>query len=423
MTSLANDLHKHALFTLPIELVVEDMLPRSKVQLPIGNRHHDLAAHDLPFVMSISIVLAGAIVMVTLGRRIERGQFLQPCVVVVMQAGFVVINENRCSNVHRVHEHSDEANARVKNDQDLVAAIEPSLLVTQGRMISLTTPYSPRGYVYNTWKRDWGNNDGATLVWRAPSRLMNPLLSEAFIQRKLEEDPSRNRAEYLAEWREDVEIWLPRSVIEKAVMPGQGDSFPMPGEKYYGFTDMSGGRRDDAALAISFRDEGKVRFAFIKRWRAPFNPYEIIQQQADILKRYRCNRVTGDRYTGGDDLGAWSEPSEDLYERSLTVLRYHEIRRDEALEAYNTYHKSLLAALSAAQKQETTLYLPDRDAALSEFKRLKGALARAQKDFMIAEAAVKDHTPHWMQLREAEKVKTLEVVQSFRDSIAEAAAF
>ena len=246
---------------------------------------------------------------------------------------------------------SDEANARVKNDQDLVAAIEPSLLVTQGRMISLTTPYSPRGYVYNTWKRDWGNNDGATLVWRAPSTLMNPLLSEAFIKRKLEEDPSRNRAEYLAEWREDVEIWLPRSVIEKAVVPGQGDSFPMPGEKYNGFTDMSGGRRDDAALAISFRDEGKVRFAFIKRWRPPFSPYEIIQQQADILKRYRCNRVTGDRYSA---------------EFTASAFRAYGIAYQPSVKNKSELYGELLPMLCS-----NSVALPDNDVLISQLAGLE----------------------------------------------------
>src|SRR6185436_16063304 len=45
--SLADDLDQHALPAPAVELAVEDLLPRSEVELPRGDRHHDLATHHL----------------------------------------------------------------------------------------------------------------------------------------------------------------------------------------------------------------------------------------------------------------------------------------------------------------------------------------------------------------------------------------
>ena len=63
---------------VPVELAVEDLLPRAEVELALGDRHHDLAAHDLPLVVGVGVVLARAVVVVALRRRIERGQFFEP---------------------------------------------------------------------------------------------------------------------------------------------------------------------------------------------------------------------------------------------------------------------------------------------------------------------------------------------------------
>ena len=43
-----NDLDQHPLPPAPVELAVEDPLPRAKVETAVGHRHHNFAAHDLP---------------------------------------------------------------------------------------------------------------------------------------------------------------------------------------------------------------------------------------------------------------------------------------------------------------------------------------------------------------------------------------
>ena len=63
---LPDNLDEHALRSASVELAIEDLLPRAKIQLPFCDRHHDLAAHDLALVVGVGIILAGAVMMIPL---------------------------------------------------------------------------------------------------------------------------------------------------------------------------------------------------------------------------------------------------------------------------------------------------------------------------------------------------------------------
>ena len=52
----ANDLDQHPLPASPVELTVEYLLARALVRLPIGDRHHHFAAHDLALHLGIGVV-------------------------------------------------------------------------------------------------------------------------------------------------------------------------------------------------------------------------------------------------------------------------------------------------------------------------------------------------------------------------------
>jgi len=62
--SVPDRLDQDALRTPAIEFPVEDLLPRSEVQLAIRDGDDDLAAHDLPLVVRVSVVLSGPIVAI-----------------------------------------------------------------------------------------------------------------------------------------------------------------------------------------------------------------------------------------------------------------------------------------------------------------------------------------------------------------------
>lgn len=187
---------------------------------------------------------------------------------------------------------------RVKSDTELIRAIKPSLATTKGKLICIGSPYAKRGWTYQTYKKHFGNNAGRTLVWNCPSRTMNPTLPQSVVDEAIAEDMQAAKSEYLGEFRDDVGEFLPRDVIERLVVPGRVELLPQPDRKYQAFVDVSGGRGDDAALAVAHRDRERrtVVLDLLKRWKPPFSPQTVINEMAEHLRRYNLRRVTGDNY-------------------------------------------------------------------------------------------------------------------------------
>ena len=70
---------------MAIELAVEDLLPRTEVQLALRDRHDDFAPHHLPLQVGVGVFLAGPVVGISLRRRIKRSELLQALLEFLMQ--------------------------------------------------------------------------------------------------------------------------------------------------------------------------------------------------------------------------------------------------------------------------------------------------------------------------------------------------
>jgi hypothetical protein len=57
------------------------------------------------------------------------------------------------------------------------------------------------------------------LVVKAESRLFNPTIPAEDIERALEEDPDRARAEWLGEFRRDVEGYVTQEALDAVIIP------------------------------------------------------------------------------------------------------------------------------------------------------------------------------------------------------------
>jgi hypothetical protein len=134
------------------------------------------------------------------------------------------------------------------------------------------------------------------LVVRAPTRAFNPLIPQEIIDAKIAEDPAANRAEYLAEFRDDVGGWMLAEIIESAVDSGIRVRPPVAGVKYAAFADPSGGARDSFTLAIAHLDGQNVILDCLHEIKAPFDPAVATFEMAAILKQYGLASVTGDKY-------------------------------------------------------------------------------------------------------------------------------
>ena len=103
-SSSSDDFYEHPFLPSPVKLAVENLLPGTEIEFPFGHGHDDLPTHNLPLQVSIPVVFPCAVVAI-IGNRLVRGKFLQPLLVILMQAGLVVINEDGSGDVHGIHEH------------------------------------------------------------------------------------------------------------------------------------------------------------------------------------------------------------------------------------------------------------------------------------------------------------------------------
>jgi hypothetical protein len=122
-------------------------------------------------------------------------------------------------------------------------------------LLCASSPYARRGELWNAYRKHFGQQDDPVLVWQAPTRVMNPSVPESTIQAAIEEDPARFTAEYLAQFRSDIESFVNRDAVEACISLGTRERAPVPGVRYHGFVDPSGGSSDSMTLAIAHKDK------------------------------------------------------------------------------------------------------------------------------------------------------------------------
>jgi hypothetical protein len=184
-------------------------------------------------------------------------------------------------------------------DREILKALRPSLATTGGLLACISSPHAKRGELYGTFKRHFGSTGHPLiLVAKAPSRTMNPSLSQRVVDRAYEEDPEAASAEYGAEFRGDLEIFITRDAIEACVAAGVTVHAPLDGVTYFGFVDPSGGSSDSMTLAIAHNERGRVVLDCIVERKAPFSPDSVVGEFAATLESYRISTVVGDRYAG-----------------------------------------------------------------------------------------------------------------------------
>jgi hypothetical protein len=223
-------------------------------------------------------------------------------------------------------------------DREIYVALRPAMsTIPDSMLISISTPYSKQGLLYEAHKEYFGKDESdEVLVWQAPSIVMNPTLSERMIDKELQKDLSAGRAEWLAQFREDIESFLALEVIERVVISGRLELPYVEGVKYFAFTDPSGGGADSFTLSIGHRESGKLVQDVLKARRG--DPHQTVKDYAETLKKYHIREVTGDRYAGSWVSGAFRKES--------IIYRVSELNKSELyLEALPHFNPGLIELL------------------------------------------------------------------------------
>lgn len=205
-------------------------------------------------------------------------------------------------------------------DKEILAAVRPSLAtIPDSLLIGISTPYSRAGVLYEQFKRYWGKASGP-LIWRAATSLMNPTIDKGIISEALKDDPSAARAEWEAEFRADIEAFMPPEFIEAVVVPGRYEVPRLEGVTYSAFCDPSGGRQDSMTLGIAHKaKDGMTVLDALREQRPPFQPKNIVEEFSQTLKTYRIVEIESDRYAAEWVSGAFREHGIEVKNSSLTA--------------------------------------------------------------------------------------------------------
>jgi hypothetical protein len=216
-------------------------------------------------------------------------------------------------------------------DYEVLHALRPGMATIPGAMLlCASSPYAQRGALFDAWRKHFGKDGDPVLVWQAPTKTMNPTVPQHVIDAALEADPSAAAAEYLAQFRTDVESFVSRDVVDAAVVPGRHELPRTNGVRYVGFVDPSGGSNDAMTLAICHLGGERVVLDLVRERRPPFSPDDVTAEFAALLKAYGVGIVRGDRYGGlwprerfavhGIEYHTADKPKSDLFRDLLPQL-------------------------------------------------------------------------------------------------------
>ena len=248
-------------------------------------------------------------------------------------------------------------------DTEILSALRPAMATLGGKLIALSSPYAKRGALWDTYRRHYGK-PGNILVAQAPTRTMNPLISERVIDKAMDLDPEAARAEYMAQFRSDLEQFLVREVVDAAIRTAPLELPFDKAHRYFAFVDPAGGGQDEFTLAIGHK-EGDDTVVDVLRARRGV-PAEITAGYAALLKSYGIRRATGDKYAG-----SW--PGDEF--------KKHDIKYTTSEKPKSGLYLDLLPALNSGRVE-----LPPDDRLVNQLIGLERRTARGGRDSI-------DHAP------------------------------
>jgi hypothetical protein len=101
--------------------------------------------------------------------------------------------------------------------------------------------------------------------------------------------------------------------VEGAIIPGRKVLRPQPGVALQAFCDLSGGRNDDATLAIAHNRDGVGVLNLLidqgakARVNGVFSPESAVKRFAMVLKQFGLSTVTGDQYAAEWPIGSFQQ--------------------------------------------------------------------------------------------------------------------
>lgn len=186
-------------------------------------------------------------------------------------------------------------------DTEVFRAVLPGMMTlrSDATLIGISSPYRRGGLLYQKYKAHYGES-GPVLVVKGASMTFNPSLDPEEIAGEIAADPAAGEAEYLGNFRNDVDGFLTFELVNAAVDTGVTVRPPMSGPSYFAFVDSAGGTGKDAfTLGIAHREQQRVILDCAHEVKPPFSAESAVEDCARIVKEYGLTHVVGDKWAKG----------------------------------------------------------------------------------------------------------------------------
>jgi hypothetical protein len=187
-------------------------------------------------------------------------------------------------------------------DTEVVRSLTPAMVQFPNRkLILLGSPWVKAGVLFERWERRFESND--RLVLHCPTPLMNPLIPAEELAREQQSDPQNYRREFMAEWLDDVDQFLPDSDIAIAVRTGVREIAPVDALKggYFAAIDASSLTGRDRFVfgigqrAASGRAGVGLKLNLLRGWTRS-TVSQVCDEVAAICQTYGIRTVIADQH-------------------------------------------------------------------------------------------------------------------------------
>ena len=185
----------------------------------------------------------------------------------------------------------------IKADFEIYNSLSPRLAqFSGGKTGFFSTPAARQGQHWEWYHEGFMIPGRAT--FQVTSKLMNPTLDDAFLERQKARDIDNYRREFEAEFAERVAAYLPSEKID-AASTVIGDVPPQYGKRYHLGIDQSGlSGRDRFAAAVSHKENDQIIIDSVRSWDS-VDADEILMGIKQLKDSYRIHSAIIDRYAGG----------------------------------------------------------------------------------------------------------------------------
>jgi hypothetical protein len=188
----------------------------------------------------------------------------------------------------------------VANLPDLLEAVRPTLITTSGKLIMLSSPGAKEGPIFDIWQARNENPD--IFCFKAPSAVLNPSISSAALAKERKHGEAYFRREFLAEFVEAQNPFLPTAALEAAIVRGKIEFQPEPSD----FATVAGidlaDKKDDCALCVSTVREiaGKRKVVVLigKTWKPSRDGHvvpRVLEEMGALCKAFNVGQAKGDQ--------------------------------------------------------------------------------------------------------------------------------